>query len=59
MRGSYDKNNKPYYDGKRDAENGVFYQDIVIYNNIYYVCINTETGNQDSWNTAPDAASYW
>lgn len=59
MRGSYDKNNKPYYDGKRDAENGVFYQDIVIYNNIYYVCVNTKTGNQDSWNTAPDAASYW
>lgn len=59
MRGSYDKNNKPYYDGKRDAENGVFYQDIVIYNNIYYVCINTKIGNQDSWNTAPDAASYW
>lgn len=59
MRGSYDKNNKPYYDGKRDAENGVFYQDIVIYNNIYYVCSNTKTGNQDSWNTAPDAASYW
>lgn len=59
MRGSYDKNNKPYYDGKRDAENGVFYQDIVTYNNMYYVCINTETGNRDSWNTAPDAASYW
>ena len=59
MRGSYDKNNKPYYDGKRDAENGVFYQDVVLYNNVYYACVNTEAGNRDSWGTAPDTASYW
>lgn len=59
MRGSYDKNNKPYYDGKRDAENGVFYQDVVLYNNVYYACVNTETGEKDNWSTNPDAASYW
>ena len=50
---------KKYYDGKRDAENGVFYQDVVIYNNMYYACINTETGESDQWKTAPNAASYW
>lgn len=50
---------KKYYDGKRDAENGVFYQDVVLYNNMYYACINTETGESDQWKTAPDAASYW
>ena len=59
MRGSYDKNNKPYYDGKRDAENGVFYQDVVLYNNVYYACVNTEAGEKDNWSTNPDAASYW
>lgn len=59
IRGSYDKSLAPYYDGKRDAEDGVFYQDVVIYNNMYYVCINTEVGESDQWKTAPDAASYW
>lgn len=59
MRGSYDKNNKPYYDGKRDAENGVFYQDVVLYNNVYYACVNTEAGESNNWSTYPDAASYW
>lgn len=59
MRGSYDKNNKPYYDGKRDAENGVFYQDVVLYNNVYYACVNTEAGERNNWSTYPDVASYW
>lgn len=40
---------KKYYDGKRDAENGVFYQDVVLYNNMYYACINTEAGESDQW----------
>ena len=60
MRGSYDQKNKPYYDGKRAADkDGVFYQDVVLYNNVYYACVDTEVGNDDSWGTAPDAASYW
>lgn len=50
---------KKYYDGKRDAENGIFYQDVVLYNNMYYACINTEAGESNQWKTAPDAASYW
>lgn len=50
---------KKYYDGKRDAENGIFYQDVVLYENMYYVCVNTDTGNDDGWNMAPDAATYW
>ena len=50
---------KKYYDGKRDAENGVFYQDVVLYNNMYYACINTEAGESDQWKTTPNAASYW
>lgn len=50
---------KKYYDGKRDAENGVFYQDVVLYNNMYYACINTEAGESDQWKTQPSTASYW
>lgn len=50
---------KKHYDGKRDAENGIFYQDVVLYKNVYYACVNTDTGNVDGWNMTPDAATYW
>ena len=60
IRGTYDKNLAPYYDGKRDAESGVFYQDIVLHNNMYYACINTQAGIDDDWQTDPGAgSSYW
>lgn len=48
-----------YYDGKRDAESGIFYQDVVLYKNIYYACINTDSGESDNWNTQPTTATYW
>lgn len=48
-----------YYDGKRDAKNGIFYQDVVIYKNVYYACINTDSGEADYWNTPPTTATYW
>lgn len=48
-----------YYDGKRDAESGIFYQDVVLYKNIYYACINTDSGEYDNWNTPPTTATYW
>lgn len=50
---------KKYYDGKRDAENGIFYQDVVLYENMYYVCVNTDTGESDHWVMTPDVATYW
>lgn len=50
---------KKYYDGKRDAENGIFYQDVVLYENMYYVCVNTDTGESDHWVMTPDAATYF
>lgn len=53
------QSDKKYYDGKRDAENGIFYQDVVIYKNIYYACINTDTGEEDLWKTPPFTATYW
>lgn len=54
------KSGLKYYDGKREADaDGIFYQDVTLYNNSYYVCINSQTGDDDSWATAPDAAQYW
>lgn len=50
---------KKYYDGKRDAQDGIFYQDVVLYENMYYVCVNTDSGESDNWVTTPDVAGYW
>lgn len=50
---------KKYYDGKRDTENGIFYQDVVLYKNMYYVCVNTDTGESDHWVMTPDVATYF
>lgn len=50
---------KKYYDGKRDAENGIFYQDVVLYENMYYICVNTDTGESDHWVMTPDVATYF
>ena len=48
-----------YYDGKRSAENGIFYQDVVLYKGVYYACVNTDSGEADDWNTPPITATYW
>lgn len=50
---------KKYYDGKRGAENGILYQDVVLYENMYYVCVNTDTGESDHWVMTPDVATYF
>lgn len=48
-----------YYDGKRSAESGIFYQDVVLYKDMYYVCVNTDSGEDDHWETPPITATYW
>ena len=48
-----------YYDGKRDAGNGIFYQDVALYENVYYACVNTDSGVKDGWSMTPDVASYF
>lgn len=48
-----------YYDGKRSAESGIFYQDVVLYKGIYYACVNTDSGEADYWNIPPILAAYW
>lgn len=54
------KSGLKYYDGKREADtDGIFYQDVTLYNNSYYVCVNSQAGDDNNWATAPDAASYW
>lgn len=60
MMGTYDQKNAPYLDGKRASdEDGVFYQDIVLWENVYYACINTQAGIDAGWSENPGTASYW
>lgn len=52
IRGDFD-NSQTYYDGKRavsDAD-GVMYQDIVRYNNMYYACVNYNTWESEKGTT--------
>ncbi len=52
IRGDFD-NSQTYYDGKRavsDAD-GVMYQDIVRYNNMYYACVNYDTWESEKGTT--------
>lgn len=48
-----------YYDGKRATSDGVFYQDVILYNNTYYACVDTEEGERNNWVTTPDKAQYF
>ena len=47
---------RKYYDGKRATSDGIFYQDVVLYNNTYYACVDTEEGERSNWATTPDKA---
>lgn len=48
-----------YFDGRLSAENGFFYQDVVIYNDTYYICIDSTSGNNDNWAKNPEEALYF
>lgn len=50
--GDFD-NSKTYYDGKRavDDADGVMYQDVVRYNNMYYACVNYDTWESEKGST--------
>lgn len=52
---------KEYLDGTIAASDGVKYQDIVLYSNQYYVCVNHDEIAKlpNKWNTTPPSTSYW
>lgn len=60
MRGTWSEGTE-YFDGTIAASDGVKYQDIVIYYNKYYVCVNHNgiAGLTTGWNTTPPSTSYW
>lgn len=50
--------NATYYDGTIEV-NGVYEQDYVVYNSVYYVCSDYAAGSADGWATNPEDASYF
>lgn len=58
MRGTWVSGTE-YFDGTVATSDGIMYQDVVIYNNIYYVCVNHEGLNSGNWLTTPSSTDYW
>lgn len=58
MRGTWVSGTE-YFDGTVATTDGIMYQDIVLYNNVYYVCVNHEGLNSGNWLLTPDSTNYW
>ena len=58
MRGTWVSGTE-YFDGTVATSGGVMYQDVVVYNNVYYVCLNYEELKKNNWLSTPSSVSYW
>lgn len=58
MRGTWVSGTE-YFDGTVATTDGIMYQDVVIYDNIYYVCVNHEGLNSGNWLLTPSSTDYW
>lgn len=58
MRGTW-VDGTEYFDGTVATSDGVMYQDVVVYNNVYYVCLNYEELKKNDWHSTPSSVSYW
>ena len=58
MRGTWVSGTE-YFDGTVATSDGIMYQDVVVYNNVYYVCLNSEELRKNNWLSTPSSVSYW
>lgn len=58
MRGSWVSGTE-YFDGTVATSDGVMYQDVVVYNNLYYVCVNHDGLKANNWTQTPGSTEYW
>lgn len=58
MRGTWVSGTE-YFDGTVATSDGVMYQDVVVYNNVYYICLNSEELRKNNWLSTPSSVSYW
>lgn len=58
MRGTWSHGTE-YFDGTVATTDGTMYQDVVMYDNLYYVCVNHDGLKANSWTQAPNSTEYW
>lgn len=58
MRGSWVSGTE-YFDGTIATTDGIMYQDAVVYNNLYYICVNHDGLKTNNWTQTPNSTEYW
>lgn len=58
MRGSWVSGTE-YFDGTIATTDGIMYQDAVVYNNLYYICVNHDGLKTNNWTQTPSSTEYW
>lgn len=58
MRGTWSSGTE-YFDGTVATSDGVMYQDVVVHNNLYYVCVNHDGLKANNWTQEPSSTTYW
>lgn len=58
MRGTWSPGTE-YFDGTVATSDGVMYQDVVVHNNLYYVCVNHDGLKANNWTQEPSSTTYW
>lgn len=58
MRGTWAPKTE-YFDGTVATTDGTMYQDVVMYDNLYYVCVNHDGLKANNWTQAPNSTEYW
>lgn len=58
MRGTWSHDTE-YFDGTVATTDGTMYQDVVMYDNLYYVCVNHDGLKDNNWTQTPNSTEYW
>lgn len=48
-----------YLDGTVATTDGIMYQDVVVHDNLYYVCVNHDGLKANNWTQTPSSTEYW
>lgn len=58
MRGTWSPGTE-YFDGTVATTDGTMYQDVVVHDNLYYVCVNHDGLKANNWTQEPSSTTYW
>lgn len=58
MRGTWSSGTE-YFDGTVATTDGIMYQDVVVHDKLYYVCVNHDGLSSGNWLLTPSSTDYW